>query len=236
MSLSIVTCNSGISAVILDMDGVLVDTEPLHIESFRRYLAMLQINYPDGFIESFIGFSIEDNIRKINATYLQGREIAVDEGVRLRDAYFIELIRETPLVLAEGFTSLLKEIRKQRLSLALASSSINEHINIILENMSARWKQNGSLKTTFDAITGGDEVIRKKPAPDIYLRTLEKLNLPADRCIAVEDSYAGILSAKSAGLATIGLRNRFIDEKKLETADAVINSLQELAGLIIPGK
>lgn len=234
MNISIGTYKSGISAIILDMDGVLVDTEPLHVESFRRYLSKLQINYPDGFIESFIGYSIEDNIKKINAAYLKGREMPVDEGVRLRDTYFVELIRNTPLIPAHGFTNLLHKIKKYQLRLALASSSINEHIDIILENLSSRADSNGSLKESFHVITGGNEVGQKKPAPDIYLRTLQKLNFHADTCIAVEDSYAGIRSAQAAGIMAVGLRNRYIDEKKLATADLIIDSIQELADQIIP--
>jgi len=70
-------------------------------------------------------------------------------------------------------------------------------------------------------------VINKKPAPDIYLRVLEKLNLPAQSCLAFEDSRAGVESAKAAGVICFAIRNQYAEEQYLQKADRVIDSIQE---------
>lgn len=217
------------SAIIFDMDGVLVDTEPLHIESFHRYLSQLGIEYPEGFIETFIGYSVEENLQTINRRFLKGREIPITEAVKLRDTHFVELLQNTSLRPAKGFDEI---VSRTDIPLALASSSIVEHIDIILSNLSANSATNGNYRKVFQSITGGDEVDEKKPAPDIYLLAAEKLNLRAERCIAIEDSFAGIRSAQAAGLKVIGLRNPYIDEEKLSRADLAIDSLQDIAAYL----
>jgi beta-phosphoglucomutase-like phosphatase (HAD superfamily) len=222
------------SAIVLDMDGVLVDTEPLHLQSFRDYLTELGIDYEEAFLESFIGYSVEENLKTINRKFLSGREIPIPEAVKRRDAFFIGLLNRTPLEPARGFDAIISRSRRLNFRLALASSSVNEHIEIILDNLSRHSTDGNHYRAFFAAVTGGDEVRHKKPEPDIYNLTVEKLNLSAGECVAVEDSYAGILSAKKAGLSVIGLRNPYIDESKLAEADAVIDSLQEIAEAIDP--
>jgi len=219
-------------AIILDMDGVLVDTEPLHIESFNLFMDMLKISYPLNLAESFIGYSIEDNVKRINSTFLKGREIPIDEGVNRRDGFFVELLHKKCRMAMPGVDDIISFAEKHNIKLGLASSSINEHIDIILDNLT-RYSGNGTdYRAVFDAISGGDEVKYKKPAPDVYQLTLKKINLNVGNCIAVEDSYAGIKSARSAGIKVLGLDNPYIDKNNLAQADYVISSLREIPALI----
>jgi len=220
-----------LKAIILDMDGVLVDTEPLHIESFNLYMDDHNVQYPANLAESFIGFSIEDNVRKINSLYLQGKEVPVDEGVNLRDSYFIKLLNQKCHWPMPGVDEIITYVRQNNLKLALASSSINEHINIILSNLTRFAKNGTDYHSVFQGITAGDDVKNKKPAPDIYLQTIKKLNVSAENCIAVEDSLSGIKSARAAGIFVAGLFNPFIKLSSLNKADVIIQSLKEIPGL-----
>jgi beta-phosphoglucomutase-like phosphatase (HAD superfamily) len=221
-----------LKAIILDMDGVLVDTEPLHIESFNVYMNMFNISYPPNLAESFIGYSIEDNVKRINENFLAGREVPVDEGVNIRDGFFVDLLQKKCRKPMMGIDDIILFAQTYKIKLSLASSSIREHINIILDNLTRYSGENTDYRSIFETITGGDDVKNKKPAPDIYELTLKKINLPPENCMAVEDSYAGIMSARAAGIKVIGLDNPFIDKNNLAHADYIIGSLMELPDLL----
>ncbi|HHJ52446.1 MAG TPA: HAD family phosphatase, partial [Caldithrix abyssi] len=115
-----------IGCLILDMDGVLVDTEPLHIEAFARYMDELGIAYRREYIHGFVGYSIEDNVRRINRELLPGREVDVAEGVRQRDRIYLDLLRSTSLQPMPGIRELVAFCREKGWQVALASSSSRE--------------------------------------------------------------------------------------------------------------
>ena len=216
-------------AVILDMDGILVDSEPLHVLAFRRFINGLNVTCSDEFLHSFIGFSIEENVRRINQDLLKGREIDLVEGVRQRDAIYLQLLRQNTLKPIAGVFELIEFCREQGLTLGLASSSVREQVDLILSRLS-----NHSLDLTnlFRSVVSGDDVPDKKPAADIYLKTLANLNYPAGQCLAIEDSWAGVQSAKSAGLCCIALENQYAPADRLEKADFIISSIEEAIPII----
>ena len=222
-----------IEAVIFDMDGVLVDTEPVHIESFKHYMDELNLSYDEQLLHSFIGYSIAHNVQTINRMFLPGREIPVDEGVEHRDKIYISLINEQPLTPIPGVIDLIDYCLNNDIKLGLASSSSNEQVDIILKKLSANPNCKFHFHDLFQSIVSGDDAEHKKPAPDIYLKTLNDLNLPGIKCLAIEDSSAGVQSAKAAGLNCFALRNPFADENKLSGADVVVDSILEVIELFV---
>ena len=206
------------------MDGVLVDTEPLHIHSFQIYMKELNLPADPQYIQSFIGWSIAHNVQRINEDFLKGEEIPVERGVRRRDEIYIALLKETALEPLPGIMSLIKLCQDRNYKTALASSSSAEQVELILHLLE---KNGWPLASVFDSIVNGDQVERRKPAPDIYLRTLKNLNLPASSCWALEDSAAGVNSAKAAGLFAIGLLSPFNTRQQLKKADLVVHSLSK---------
>lgn len=221
-----------IKAVVLDMDGVLVDTEPIHMESFRLFMEELNISSSKEERHSFIGYSIAQNIKTINQKYLKGREINIDEGVRHRDEIYIKLLKEIKPPPIRGIIDLINHCYNNGIKLALASSSSREQIDIILTNLSDNPNIKVSPYDFFRSIVSGDDVARTKPAPDIYKKALNDLGLPGGRCLAIEDSTAGIRSSKSAGLFCFALKNDFADDKKLSEADALIDSISDVVDLL----
>ena len=213
-------------ALIFDMDGVLVDTEPLHIRSFQIYMDRLGLNYESEYIHSFIGYSIAHNIQRINEDFLVGKEVPVLAGERERDDIYISLLHESRLDPLTGVVDLMNFCRQLNLPTALASSSSQEQVQIILNNL----KQNGfNLKEQFISVVNGDQVLSRKPAPDIYQKTIENLELDAADCWAIEDSEAGVSSAKSAGVNVIGLISPYTTSTHLKDADFIVNSINEAA-------
>lgn len=216
-------------AVILDMDGILVDSEPLHVLAFRRFINGLKVTCSDEFLHSFIGFSIEENVRRINQSLLKGREIDPLEGVRQRDAIYMRLLHQNTLKPIPGIFELIEFCREQGLTLGLASSSVREQVDLILSRLS---NHRLDLTRLFRSVVSGDDVPNKKPAADIYLRTLVNLNYPPGQCLAIEDSRAGVQAAKSAGLRCIALENQYASADRLEKADFIISTIEEAIPII----
>ncbi len=213
-----------IQALIFDMDGVLVDTEPIHIRSFQTFMDELNLKYDMSYIHGFVGYSIDQNVQRINRDFLQGSEIPIAEGVRRRDAIYIELLEKTALQPLPGVMELIEWSEAKQIAVALASSSRQDQVDTILDLL----ERNGyALRSKFQSIVHGDHVKQRKPAADIYLKTVTNLNRPPQSCWAIEDSGAGVQSAKAAGMHCIGLETPFISSKALKKADGIVRDLFE---------
>ena len=122
--------------------------------------------------------------------------------------------------LIEGFTELLSALHTNNIPVALASSSPTSWINIMLERF--------SLRDSFQVVVSADELTGQgKPSPAIYVLTATRLGVRPDRCIAIEDSKNGVLSAKNAEMFCVGFRNGFNHEQDLSNADMIIHHFAE---------
>jgi len=214
-----------LQALILDMDGVLADTEPLHIEAFMRYMESLGLKFKPEYVHGFVGYSIKENVRRINKDFLAGREVPVEEGVRRRDAIYLDLIRNTRLQPLPGIREIIALAEEKRWQLALASSSSREQIDTVLEN----FRRNGfDLKGKLTVSVSGDDVALPKPDGAIYRLTLQKLRCRPALALAVEDSEAGLRSARANGIACAALANPYMSVERLGSAEVVLHSLVEL--------
>ena len=196
------------------------------------FLDKLKVPYTEDFIGDLVGHSIDSNIQTINQVYLHDNPIDLLEGIRIRDALYLSLITSRPLKPIEGIEDLLLLCKKKGIKLGLASSSVREQIDAILKNLSENNEQNIDFQKVFDVTVGGNEVSQKKPAPDIYHKVIETLGIERDKCLAIEDSKAGILSAKSNDITCIALKNQYLKENESNTADLVIHSIHEVVEMI----
>ena len=205
-------------AVIFDMDGVIVDSE-IHWKTTEGYF--LQSLIPTWNIndqDKILGLGVHDLYALLASTY----------QLQKTKEQFLELYQEMANViygekvsLIEGFTELLSVLHANHIPVALASSSPWTWINIMLERF--------NLRESFQAIVSADELEGEgKPSPAIYLLTAKRLGVSPTRCIAIEDSKNGVLSAKNAGMYCIGFRNGFNDEQDLSRADMIIQHFAEL--------
>jgi len=206
------------NAVIFDMDGVIVDSE-IHWKTTEGYF--LQSLIPTWNIndqDKILGLGVHDLYALLASTY----------QLQKTKEQFLELYQEMANViygekvsLIEGFTELLSVLHANHIPVALASSSPWTWINIMLERF--------NLRESFQAIVSADELEGEgKPSPAIYLLTAKQLGVSPTRCIAIEDSKNGVLSAKNAGMYCIGFRNGFNDEQDLSRADMIIQHFAEL--------
>ncbi len=205
------------AAVIFDMDGVLIDSEPLHFAVANEVLGVLGHSLSREENEEFIGTTteffwevlIERRGLPNTAVYWQDR---YDEAV-LR-----VLSREWPPM--PGVAELLRRLQTMRTKLAVASSARTSWIEATLRSI--------GLADVFQAQASGDDVLRGKPAPDIYLLAAERLGVAPAQCVAIEDSPNGVLSAVRAGMAVLGVRTPYTQHLQLEGAQRVVDSLAEL--------
>ena len=219
------TIPKNIKAVIFDMDGVIVDTEPLHIEAYHIFFKQLNIPTDDSLFHSFVGISIENNIRQIIKTILREDISMAEKRIKQRNLIYVDLLKSRPLKALDGFHELIDSLHNNNIVTALASSSPWEQIDIITEKLSIRDK--------FSVLCSGHDVKASKPAPDIYHKTVKDLKVMPSSVVAIEDSITGVTSAKAASLYCIALKNPYMDTEKLEKlSDISVNCLDEIIDII----
>ncbi len=214
------------------MDGVLVDTEPVHMKAFEIFLEKYNIETNQDYLISMIGLSVENNFEMLLNDYAQFRAKKVQSLIDERNNLYIDLINENPLSPISGITDLIDFCLNNKIKIALASSSDQIQINAILENISNNSNGEINISSVFNTIVSGDSVEHKKPAPDIYLKALENLNITASHALAIEDSQAGISSAKHAGLTCLALKNPYFEIEKMSGHDLALNTIHDLVEML----
>jgi HAD superfamily hydrolase (TIGR01509 family) len=218
----------GVHAVIFDCDGILVNTEPLHYRAFQEVLVPLGLGHDfKKYLEDFIGFDDRDAF--IHAFREADRELdsaTLEKLIEAKAAALGDLVRQG-VPSFPGVTELVMELMKRGVPLAVASGALRHEVEAFVASL--------GLSEAFRVIVSANEVKKSKPDPETYLLAVERLRQATEpkridplACIAIEDTRAGIFSAKSAGLAVIAVTNSFSADE-LSEADAVIGSLEELS-------
>jgi len=183
-----------VRAVIFDLDGVLVDTEPIHHRAMRAFVAPGELT--DAQYASLVGGGIDNTMRWIRDTYRRPETLA-ELRAAYHDAVWEHLAHAHILPLA-GVREAIDSVRARGLPLAVASQSAPAWVRAALRA--------SGLARTFDAIVTADAVPRAKPAPDIYLHTAMRLRVDPRGCVAIEDSVPGVASARAAGMRVVQTR------------------------------
>ena len=206
-----------IQAVIFDMDGIIIDSEPVQMVSINQVLAQWNIQLTEAEYIPLVGRRLSDDFVHMKQTY----PIPVDypEFVRQKNAAYQELIQQHAKEMP-GLTALLQRLKSAGMKTAVASGSIRKDIELVLR----------CLKVTdyYDSITSGDEVTHGKPHPEIYLTAAARLNLPPAHCVAVEDTGYGIHASKDAGMKAIAIPHPYTRHQDFSRADKVLDSLEAI--------
>jgi len=208
------------SACILDFDGVIADTEPLHAEAKRRTLDRYGIGYPPTIFDAFKGRTDVDFFDYVAAELgPRGHESSVLLEAKRRE--YLTLFEEVQLM--PGFTTFLPLARRRFERLGIATSATLHDFELVAK----RFDFAGSI----DAVVTSDDTTRFKPDPEPYLVALERLGVEADAALVVEDSPNGVRSAVAAGTFVVGLDTAF-PRRELEVAGAhlVLSGFGELSG------
>lgn len=216
-------------ALIFDVDGTLAETEEVHRRAFNDAFAQIRVDWcwsrtvykellrVAGGKERIRAF---DDMRR-TGTPLSDEKIA--EIHRIKTVRYAELIAAGGCALRPGVGALLTAAQKRNQRLAIATTTSRGNIDALLSAaLGPDWA------SRFDAIVAGDEVARKKPAPDVYLDVLAKLALPAADCIAIEDSANGLVAASRAGIAVLITRSVYFREDDFSGALHAVDELTEI--------
>ncbi len=213
-----------LQAVIFDCDGILVDTEPIHYRAFQEVLEPLELGFDyEHYMRAYIGFDDRDAFAEafrekgkiLDAHQLSG---LMEAKNRVLQSIVTRGINSFP-----GVVTLIEELLRHNVPLAVASGALRDEVEAFTTTL--------SIRHAFRVIVAADDVARSKPDPETYLAAMEKMrihggvaDLEPSRCIAIEDTPAGIASARAAGLCVMAVTNSFGAES-LGEAHQVVPSL-----------
>ena len=214
-----------IRAVIFDLDGVLADSEPWWNKIDAKLLAEYGATYRGEYHRDVLGVSYRLAIEFYKEKF--GISASTEELMRRRGEIAIEFFANR-VGLFPNAKRVLEELRQIQppVRLALATSSVSASARPFLDRH--------HLTGFFEVIVAGDEIERGKPAPDIYLRTAEKLAIAANECLVIEDSLSGIAAAKAAHMRVAAIPDRrFVDpDDYKKEGDYLLNNLSEIPALV----
>ena len=208
-----------IAAIVFDFDGVLVDSEPLHLRAYQEVLEPLGTSLPrEEYYARYLGY----DDRGVFHAVAESRGWRVDEGrvagLIAEKTRVFEQLSAGGAHLYPGAAACVTRLAAS-LPLGIASGALRHEIEAALRG--------AGLARHFRFIVASGDTPASKPAPDPYARAAALHGVPAAACLAIEDSRWGIESAKAAGLSCIGITNTYPVAELLD-ADAIITSLDEL--------
>lgn len=204
-------------AVIFDMDGVIIDSEPLWEKTERLLLRNKGIEYDVNYRDKILGLNQKDSAALLKKEF--GLHESIDEIIETRLDILLN-IYENELRLKKDVLNLLEILNRKRTLTALASSSPKKVVDYVLKKF--------GLSKYFKTVTSGDCVCNGKPDPEIYISTALKLSVDTQKCIAIEDSLNGVRAAKSSGMYCIAVPDTRIDISQFNIANEIVQDISSL--------
>ena len=192
---------SRFDAVIFDMDGVIVDSEPYHDQSFLD--VWKEMGYGDCHGMHFPDFYGRSD-RVLWETFIEKHHPPqpIEELLGLREERLVQMLRDKQPIF-DGIPTLVRRLAKH-LPLAIASGSVHRIINEVLAMR--------DLRRYFCCTASSEDVANSKPQPDVFLLAAERLNVKPASCCVIEDTVAGVIAGKAAGMTVMGITNTFKSE------------------------
>lgn len=214
-------------AVLFDMDGVLVDSEPVHAQLVVELARARGIQLSPADFQDYVGRSPLNQWEDLCARF--GLDEAPEDIAAGQIQAYYQRVRDgqAPPVMP-GVLALIEGLQAAGVKLAVASSNASRTVAAVVEAL--------GLGAQLQAWVGGDEVARPKPAPDVFLEAAARVGVPAEACVVIEDSAHGVRAAHAAGMRVFGFENPSSFAQDLRAADRVFHRFSELdlAALLSP--
>jgi HAD superfamily hydrolase (TIGR01509 family) len=216
--LPLATMSNNLNALLFDLDGLMVDSEPLARRAWEQVVGAYGHRLDDALYFQIIGRRLEDSARLICDGL--GLPLTAAELAEQKDAAW-QAIWSQGLPPMPGLMTLHQEIRRRQLPWAVATSSRRYYAEKVLAQL--------GLLTECGAVAGGDEVAEGKPAPDLYLLAAARLGIAPEACLALEDSAPGCQAAVNAGMRVAAVPGAHTSPQELSMAHYLFDSLAEVA-------
>ncbi len=223
---------SKLEALIFDVDGTLADTErDGHRVAFNKAFKEFDLdwNWDEALYGKLLAVTggkerMAFYLKEFNTSYPSDDNTVemIKELHKAKTRHYTELLATGEIPLRPGVKRLIDEAREKGVRIAISTTTTPENVTALLEHALAPGSSDW-----FEVIAAGDIVPAKKPAPDIYNWALEKLDLPAEACLAFEDSRNGILSSQGANLKTIITVNGYTEKDNFDGAIIVLDNMGE---------
>lgn len=203
--------------VIFDMDGVIINSEPVYRDMNIEIFKHLGIEVEEKHQLEYIGVTKWKKWELLKERYQL--PLSIEELIEVQRGFFSKAVWDYKSLLFPQVITLLEKLKSKNIPMALASSSGRETVDKVLKSC--------GLTEYLKKTVSGDEVVNGKPDPEIFLKAAQKIELPPEQCIVIEDSYNGLVAAKKANMYGIGVRHQGIG-MDLSIADEVVDSLAEI--------
>jgi len=214
---------NNLQCVIFDMDGVIVDTEPLHKKAYFKTFDSLGLDVSDTLYHSLTGSSTINAFQKLIAHFQLSED--PQKLVLRKRAFFVDLFENDPsLALIPGVEDIIKFFYAKDITLVLASSASMETIDRVFTRF--------QLNSYFIGKLSGADLEKSKPHPEIFEKAARLANTPKEQCIVIEDSDNGVLAANRAKIYCVGYKSEHSKLQTLATADRVITDFETLKSLL----
>tara|TARA_B110000902_G_scaffold46407_1_gene52407 strand:+ start:4615 stop:5247 length:633 start_codon:yes stop_codon:yes gene_type:complete len=207
-----------IEAIIFDMDGIIIDSEPLWKKAIINVMKQVGFNFTIDMCNSTKGMRVDEVIKywktELNADFDSNK---LSKDIVEEVIYLIKKEGEA----IEGLEKVLKKAKSNNLKIALASSSPSLIINVVLKKL--------NIIDYFDVIQSAEKEDFGKPHPGVFITTAKKLNVSPVKCLVIEDSLNGVIAGKSAKMKVVAMPEK--EEKQLNKfviADSIVNKLTEI--------
>ena len=206
------------------MDGVIVDTEPVHRYAYYKQFEELNIEVTEAMYTSFTGFSTRNTFQTLKEQFQLTHEVE-DLIQRKRSIFNDAFDTKEDLELLEGVRTLIEDLHQNGIQLILASSASKVTIDRVFNRF--------GLHDFFTHIVSGEDFPKSKPHPAIFEHAASLSIAPKENCIVIEDSTNGVKAAKAAGIYCVGYISEHSKDQHLDEADLVINHFKELTAEVI---
>jgi len=207
-----------LKAVIFDMDGVLIDSEPIHFSIDKKLLSSLGLDVDERFLSRYVGVSNPEMLADVKKRF--NLDYSILELLNKKSKLLLESLDEAPLQPIDGVKELVCDLVSHGVLLAVASSSPRAYIEAVIKKL--------DMQKYFQVVVSGEELEKSKPEPDIFLRAADLLGVEPGECVVIEDSSPGVEAAYRAGIRCIGFVNPNSGSQDLSKASVTVDDMRKL--------